>query len=103
MAKREEPVLVTTAAPSRAAERDARERRYLITMAVRVVMFIVAIPLALHHWWFVAAIAIALSLILPWIAVNDANTPKRTREAQAPSLYRGEDRRELEGPSDSGH
>jgi len=98
----DEPVLVTTAAPSPVAEREARERRYLITMAVRVVMFIAAIVLARQGWWLVAAVAIALSLILPWVAVVAANAPKRTGSRPAPSLYRGKDRREIEGPTDSG-
>jgi uncharacterized membrane protein YdbT with pleckstrin-like domain len=96
----DEPVLVTTAAPSPAEERHARERRYLITMGVRVVAFISAIFLAQWSWWL-AAIAITLSLVLPWVAVVSANAPKRTRGQEAPSLYRGKSPQELEGSSDS--
>jgi Flp pilus assembly protein TadB len=83
VAEREEVVLVTTAAPSPREERQQRERRYLITMAVRVVAFIVAIIVA-RGW--VRVIAIALALVLPWIAVVVANAPRRTRGA-APTLY----------------
>lgn len=93
----DEPVLVTTAAPSPVEERHARERRYLITMGIRVVAFIAAIVLAQRRWWLAAAVAIALSLLLPWIAVVAANAPKRTRSTTGPSLYRGREPQELEG------
>ncbi|HVT64367.1 MAG TPA: DUF3099 domain-containing protein [Mycobacteriales bacterium] len=96
----DEPVLVTTAAQSPVEERNARERRYLITMGIRVIAFISAIFLSRWSWWL-AAIAIALSLVLPWVAVVSANAPRRTRSQTRPSLYRGESRRELEGPSDT--
>jgi hypothetical protein len=96
----DEPVLVTTAAPSPVAERRARERRYLITMGVRVVAFIAAIILAQYSIWL-AGIAIVLSLVLPWIAVVSANAPKRTRGQDAPSLYRGRDPRQIEGSPDA--
>jgi hypothetical protein len=98
MPRDDEPVLVTTAAPSPVEERDARERRYLITMGIRVVAFIAAIFLARRSWWL-ATIAITLSLILPWVAVVAANAPSRARGQSAPSLYTGKDRREIEGPS----
>jgi hypothetical protein len=94
VASADDPVLVTTAAPSPVAERAARERRYLITMGIRVVAFIAAIVLARRAWWL-AIIAIVLSLVLPWIAVISANAPRQTRRAETPSLYR-KDRRELE-------
>jgi Flp pilus assembly protein TadB len=80
---REEPVLVTTAARSPREERQERERRYLITMAIRVVAFVVAIVVA-RGW--VRVIAVALALVLPWIAVVAANAPRRSRSA-VPVLY----------------
>jgi len=87
VADRSEAVLVTTAARSPAEERRDRERRYLITQGIRVVAFIAAIFLALAGLWVVASIAIAMSLILPWVAVVGANAgPKRTRRETA-SLY----------------
>ncbi|HVV77007.1 MAG TPA: DUF3099 domain-containing protein [Mycobacteriales bacterium] len=100
MARHEEPVLVTTAGESPVDERRARERRYLITMGVRVVAFIAAIFLAQRSWWL-AAIAITLSLVLPWVAVVTANAPRRTRSGGAPALYRVKAPRELEGPDGS--
>lgn len=93
-ATHDEPILVTTAAQSPAEERHARERRYLITMGIRVAAIIASIFLARVSWWL-AGITITLSLVLPWIAVTDANAPRRTRNQKGPSLYEGETRREL--------
>jgi Flp pilus assembly protein TadB len=93
MRDRGEPVLVTTAAPSPAAERRSRERRYLITMGIRVVAFVVAIVVA-RGW--VRVIAITLALVLPWVAVVAANAPARRSGRASPSLYAGDERRELE-------
>jgi Flp pilus assembly protein TadB len=90
------PVLVTTAPVSAAEERRGRERRYLITMGIRIVAFIVAIVFA-TGW--VRVIAVILALVLPWVAVIAANAPRR-RSPQQPSLYVGEPRRELPQRSD---
>ncbi|HEX3708216.1 MAG TPA: DUF3099 domain-containing protein [Mycobacteriales bacterium] len=89
----DDPILVTTAGQSPIDERRSRERRYLITMGVRVVAFIVAIVVA-RGW--IRVIAVALALILPWVAVVAANAPARSRrDQQGPTLYEGEDRPEL--------
>jgi Flp pilus assembly protein TadB len=84
VADRDEVVLVTTAARSPRDERRDRERRYLITMGIRVVAFVVAIVVA-RGW--VRVVAVALALVLPWIAVVAANAPHRSRR-EAPALYR---------------
>ena len=87
------PVLVTTAPVSPADERRSRERRYLITMAIRVVALVLAIVLA-SGW--LRLLLIPLALVLPWVAVVFANAgPTRTRP-ETPSLYAGERPRELE-------
>lgn len=91
MGSGDEVVLVTTAATSPAEERRDRERRYLITMGMRVVAILIAIIFA-TGWVRVAAVA--ASLVLPWIAVVAANAPTK-RKAAAPSLYDGPRRREL--------
>jgi hypothetical protein len=95
MLRDEDAFVVTTAAQSPVDERRGRERRYLITMGVRVVAFVAAIFLVRWSWWL-AAIAIALSLVLPWFAVIAANAPTRGRDGQSPTLYDGEQRRELD-------
>jgi hypothetical protein len=88
----DDPILVTTAPISPAEERRNRERRYLITMGVRVLAFIAAIVFA-TGW--IRVIAVGLALILPWVAVVVANAgPKRTTPAQ-PSLYSGDKPSEL--------
>lgn len=92
MTTHDEPVLVTTAPVSPGEERRARERRYLITMGVRVVAFVVAIVLGTAGGWLrvVGIIAIVLALVLPWVAVVLANAgPKRTSGRAGPSLYDG--------------
>jgi hypothetical protein len=53
-------------------------------MGVRVVAFIVAIVVA-HG--VVLIVAIALALVLPWVAVVAANAGPRRRKPEAPSLY----------------
>jgi Flp pilus assembly protein TadB len=88
----EEPILVTTAPISPADERRGRERRYLITMGVRVVAFIVAIVFA-TGW--IRVIAVALALVLPWVAVVVANAGPSRRAPETPSLYAGERKREI--------
>lgn len=88
----DDPVLVTTAPVSPRDERRQRERRYLITMGVRVVAFVVAIVFA-TGW--VRVIAVILALLLPWVAVVLANAGPTKPARQAPSLYDGERPREL--------
>jgi hypothetical protein len=90
---RDEPTLVTTAPISPNEERRRRERRYLITMGIRVVAFIAAIVFA-TGW--IRVIAIALALVLPWVAVVVANAGPSRQPPQQPSLYRGRPPSELE-------
>jgi Flp pilus assembly protein TadB len=90
---RDEPILVTTAPVSPRDERRSRERRYLITMAVRVVAFVVAIVFA-TGW--IRVIAVILALVLPWVAVVLANAGPTRSVGEQPSLYAGERPRELE-------
>jgi hypothetical protein len=89
----DDPILVTTAPISPRDERRGRERRYLITMGVRVVAFIVAIVFA-TGWIRVVAVALALSL--PWVAVVMANAGPSRKPPQRPSLYAGKKPRELD-------
>jgi Flp pilus assembly protein TadB len=90
---RDEPTLVTTAPISPNEERRSRERRYLITMGVRVVAFIAAIVFA-TGW--IRVIAVALALVLPWVAVVLANAGPMRKPPEQPSLYRGRRQSELE-------
>jgi hypothetical protein len=67
-------VVITTAAQSRREELRRRELRYVLTMSVRVVAFILAVTLfhGVLRW-----IAVFLALVLPWLAVVIANAPFR--------------------------
>lgn len=92
----DEPVLITTAPTSPAAERRSRERRYLITMGVRLICFILAIVLFGVGLRWLAAFAVAGSLILPWVAVVAANAGPTRSPASTPSLYSARKAAELE-------
>ena len=70
-----------------------RTRRYLVTMGVRVVCFILAIVLYQLNLHWEAAFAIAGSLVLPWIAVVAANAGPARGEPGNPSLYAPQQRR----------
>jgi len=87
------PLLVTTAPQNPQEELRGRQRRYLWTMAVRVICFILAIVLAALHLAWAAGVAVAASLVLPWVAVIAANAGP-TRPVENALLY-DPDRREL--------
>jgi small neutral amino acid transporter SnatA (MarC family) len=95
----DEPVLVTTAAKSPREEQRDRQRRYLLTMALRVVCLVLAIVLFGVGLRWLAAFAVAGSLVLPWIAVVAANAgPRRTVER--PALYARRRPKAIEPPED---
>jgi Protein of unknown function (DUF3099) len=69
----DEPVRITTAASSPAADIAARQRRYVISMGIRTVCFVAAIVADGWLRW----ILIVAALLLPYVAVvmaNSANT-----------------------------
>jgi hypothetical protein len=86
------PILVTTAAMSPAEERRRRERRYLWTMAIRVLCFIGAIVFYLTHVTWAIPFAIVGSLVLPWVAVVAANAGPTRDPAGEPRLVQREQR-----------
>jgi hypothetical protein len=68
-----DPVVISDIGSSRTAEIRDRERRYVVLMLFRVVCFIAA-TLIFHgpaRW-----LAVALAVMLPWLAVVLANAPK---------------------------
>ena len=64
-------------------------------MGVRVVCFILAIVLFGVGLRWIAAFAVAASLVLPWIAVIAANAGPRRGALEQPSLYRRTPPRQL--------
>ena len=63
--------VVTRAHRSRSEDIEARQKRYLISMAIRTVAVLIAF-FAPIPWW-ARGIALALGLILPWVSVSNAN------------------------------
>ncbi|QHC01949.1 DUF3099 domain-containing protein [Epidermidibacterium keratini] len=66
------PHLVTSAPQSREEEFAARKRRYVLTMASRAILLVVALLCATVSIWLAIGVGI-ISAILPWIAVVMAN------------------------------
>ena len=66
---------ITTASASQTEEIDATQKRYLISMGIRTVCFILAAVTAPHWemWLFLVA-----SLVLPYVAVVAANVGTNT-------------------------
>ncbi len=85
------PVTITSARISRSDDLRRRQRRYLLSMGIRTVCFVLAVvttgPL---RWSFVFA-----AVFLPYIAVVLANATD-TRSALAPASFHTQERPALE-------
>ena len=79
--RRENPVLITSAAPSYQDQLSARRRRYALMMSLRIPCIVLAVVFA-HIWWLALAL-ILLSVPLPWMAVLIAND-RPPRKAETP-------------------
>jgi len=88
------PVAITSARPARSVDIRRRQTRYLLSMALRTICFVLAVvttgPL---RWSFVAG-----AVFLPYIAVVLANATDR-RESVGPASYLAEDKPLLEATS----
>ena len=73
MPRGEEVYNITEARKSASIDRDARTRRYLISMTIRTVCFLAAILVDGWLTWVLFAAAV----VLPYIAVVGANTVTR--------------------------
>lgn len=90
----EQVYLVTSARPGHSQEMAGRSRRYLISMAVRVVCLVLAI-FVLSGW--LRVVGIAAALVLPWIAVVMANAgPAGDRDQPT---FVSADRVAIDGPA----
>ncbi|ABD11284.1 hypothetical protein CcI156_21360 [Frankia sp. CcI156] len=79
MFRRQDTVLITSAARSRQWDIHRREVRYLLSMMFRMLCFVLAV-VAFHGW--LRFVAVAMAVIIPWVAVVIANggpTPERDR------------------------
>ena len=95
MAREPEPVRITSAQRSHRDDIAARQRRYLISMGIRTLCFVLTIVTIGH--WFMWAFLVA-SLLLPPIAVIIANSNAPT-DLGGPDWFEPEVSRALE----SGH
>lgn len=87
-----EPVRITTAPVSADDDRRHRQRRYMISMGIRTLCFVVAVLVG--PGWF-RWVMVAASLLLPYYAVVMANSAA-PRLHEADLTPAGEYRRELE-------
>ena len=65
-----DPVRITSAARPRSEDISSRQRRYLISMAIRTACFILTVVF-IGHWF--AWVFLTASLVLPYVAVVLAN------------------------------
>ena len=71
MAREPEPVRITTAQRSHREDVASRQRRYLISMGIRTLCFLLAV-VTIGHWFM--WIFLLASLVLPPVAVIIANS-----------------------------
>jgi hypothetical protein len=67
---RSEPVRITSAARPRSEDINGRQRRYLISMGIRTLCFLLAV-VSMGHWFM--WVFLAGSVFLPYVAVVLAN------------------------------
>lgn len=79
MAGQQDTVVVTTAGRSHSDDRRLRQRRYVITQAVRISCFVLAVALPVPLPWKLVLVVGAFAL--PWFGVVAANA--------GPSVQRG--------------
>jgi Flp pilus assembly protein TadB len=86
------PVLITAASQSRYEEARQRRVRYVVTMAIRALCFVVAVLVPVP---FVRIVAVIGACVLPYVAVVGANTVRRASPGRAPAYYIPGPRNEL--------
>jgi hypothetical protein len=94
-----DPIRITSATPGRSADVGARERRYIISMAIRTACFLLAVVFAGRPlmWVFIAG-----SFLLPYVAVVMANAQAKTDPDPDPDTLFDPGRPELGPPSTGG-
>ncbi len=94
MNQQDSPVAITSARPARSVDIRRRQTRYLLSMGLRTICFVLAIvttgPL---RWSFVAG-----AVFLPYVAVVLANATDR-RESVGPTAYLDNEKPLLEAPA----
>lgn len=93
-----EPIRITSATRSRSENVAGRQRRYLISMAVRTGCFLAAVFVASWSLWLMWVFIIA-SFILPPVAVVVANAEADTDPDPEPGTLYDPSRPELGPPA----
>lgn len=96
MVRREpDPVRITTATRSHSDDISGRQRRYVISMTIRTVCFLLAV-VSMGHWFM--WVFLAASFFLPYVAVVMANAGS-SADPGGPDLVSPDlTRPSLEGP-----
>ena len=68
------PIRITTAGSTHQADLARRQRRYIISMSIRTICFIGAAIAGMAHVNWLWPILILAALVLPYVAVVNANT-----------------------------
>jgi Flp pilus assembly protein TadB len=92
----ETPVVITSARPSHSADIRRREIRYLLSMGIRTLCFVLAIVTTGPLRW----VLVAAAVFLPYVAVVLANATDR-RSSAGPAAFHADDRPQLEERPDS--
>ena len=90
-----EPIRITSATQGHSADMAARQRRYIISMAVRTACFILAVVFRGSFLMWVFAVA---SFVLPYVAVVMANAQASTDPEPEPDTLFDPTRPELGPP-----
>jgi hypothetical protein len=98
-----DPVRITSAARSHSDELGARQRRYVISMSIRTVCFLLAVLSFTLDWptWAMWIFLIG-SLVLPYVAVVMANAGASTDPDVPDPFDPGAAGRALPGPPEKG-
>jgi hypothetical protein len=80
--------LVTQARRSMSEDITARQRRYLLMMAIRTVCFVIAMVLFLNHAGWLTAIPAVGAIFLPYFAVVMANAGREAGNSRGFLEYR---------------
>jgi len=71
---------VTGLPPSLRDDQSERMRRYLVSMGIRTISFILAVvALAVLHWTVIGWTLVAAAVLLPYVAVVMANATRSPR------------------------
>lgn len=92
-----EPIRITSATRSRSENVAGRQRRYLISMAIRTGCFLAAVLVASWSLWLMWIFIIA-SFVLPPVAVVVANAQAQTDPGPDPGTLYDPSRPELGPP-----